>query len=238
MHHHVSGKLWCTTWAGATAVGPHPSFDPPAEQGAELRLLPGPHIHNCANRRGNGAGRYELPRVQRLGLFFLFLSCLVHATCCRGRCEVVVLHSLSSGQDVLPSGILLALQKGSKITEWSGLEGTSVGHPVQPPCRSRVSYSRLHRTLSRWVLNISRERKFPCIPQKCAKCCEKKHFQRVPQPVQARGVRRSRLVVQRCQIKGWVRKNGLARSRSAQVKVVSWHLVWPSSAWPLARGVS
>ena len=34
-----------------------------------------------------------------------------------------------------------------RITEWSGLEGTSVGHPVQPPCRSRVSYSRLHRTL-------------------------------------------------------------------------------------------
>jgi len=32
-----------------------------------------------------------------------------------------------------------------------------VCHLVQPPCRSRVSYSRLHRTLSRRVLNISRE---------------------------------------------------------------------------------
>jgi len=41
--------------------------------------------------------------------------------------------------------------------EWSGLEGTSVGHVVQPSCRSRVTYSRLERTLSRRVLNISRE---------------------------------------------------------------------------------
>ena len=32
-----------------------------------------------------------------------------------------------------------------------------MGHLVQPPCKSRVTYSRLHRTLSRQVLNISRE---------------------------------------------------------------------------------
>jgi len=31
-----------------------------------------------------------------------------------------------------------------------------VGHLVQSPCQSRVTYSRLHRTFSRWVLNISR----------------------------------------------------------------------------------
>jgi len=43
------------------------------------------------------------------------------------------------------------------ITECSGLEETSVGHLVQPLCESRVTQSRLQRTLSRWVLNISRE---------------------------------------------------------------------------------
>ena len=32
-----------------------------------------------------------------------------------------------------------------------------MGHPVQPPCRSRLTYSRLHRTLSRGVLDSSRE---------------------------------------------------------------------------------
>jgi len=32
-----------------------------------------------------------------------------------------------------------------------------VGHPVQPPCQSRVAYSSLHSTLSRRLLNISRE---------------------------------------------------------------------------------
>ena len=32
-----------------------------------------------------------------------------------------------------------------------------MGHPVQPSCPSRVTYSRPHRTLSRRVLNISRE---------------------------------------------------------------------------------
>ena len=45
------------------------------------------------------------------------------------------------------------ISQNHRITEWSGLEGTSVGHLGQPPCRSRVTQSRLHRR----VLNISRE---------------------------------------------------------------------------------
>jgi len=44
-----------------------------------------------------------------------------------------------------------------RTTKCSGLEGTSVGHPVQPPCPSRVTQSRLHSTASRRVWNISRE---------------------------------------------------------------------------------
>jgi len=38
-----------------------------------------------------------------------------------------------------------------------GVRRDSGDHLVQPPCRSRVTYSRLHRTVSRWVLSISRE---------------------------------------------------------------------------------
>ena len=37
-----------------------------------------------------------------------------------------------------------------RIPAWQGLEGTSVGHPVQPFCRSRVTQSRLHRTSETW----------------------------------------------------------------------------------------
>ena len=47
--------------------------------------------------------------------------------------------------------------KDPRITECLGLEGTSVGHPAQPSCQSRVTQSRLHRTASRRSLNISRE---------------------------------------------------------------------------------
>ena len=52
------------------------------------------------------------------------------------------------------SGSLFLLITESQNVQ--GLKGTSVGHLVQPSCRSRVTYSRLHRTLSRRVLNISR----------------------------------------------------------------------------------
>ena len=66
------------------------------------------------------------------------------------------LLSMRSWETHLAS-VNLKITESHRITECSGLEGTSVGHLVQPPCRSRVTYSRLHRTASRRVLNISRE---------------------------------------------------------------------------------
>jgi len=56
-------------------------------------------------------------------------------------------------------GLLAYLQNSQnhRITKCYKLEGTSVGHLVQPPSRGRVIYSRLHRTASNQVLNISGE---------------------------------------------------------------------------------
>jgi len=57
-----------------------------------------------------------------------------------------------TGENMLPAGVrqlqhppngLQNRQDSWRITEWQGLEGTSVGHPVQPSCQSRVTYSRL-----------------------------------------------------------------------------------------------
>lgn len=37
------------------------------------------------------------------------------------------------------------------------VEGTSEGYLVQPPCSSWTTYSRLPKTMTRWLLNISKE---------------------------------------------------------------------------------
>ena len=51
--------------------------------------------------------------------------------------------------DPKPKRNIARASQNHRITDCSGLAGTSVGHPVQPSCRSRVTYSRLHRTASR-----------------------------------------------------------------------------------------
>ena len=56
-----------------------------------------------------------------------------------------------------PWPVLCESSQNHRITDWQGLEGTSVGYLFHPPCQSSITYSRLHRTLSRQVLNISRE---------------------------------------------------------------------------------
>ena len=76
--------------------------------------------------------------------------------------ECTYRKSLRGENLTIPSIILWQVDHFSesqnhRITECSGLEETSVGHLIQFLCRSRVAYSRLHRTLCRRVLNISRE---------------------------------------------------------------------------------
>ena len=111
-----------------------------------------------------------LPLVPRFGLFVLPQGAVKPAQVHHGHVvsgaqvdglPVVGHSSLGSPwrAEQLLNGSLrkILLQIQHRITECLGLEGTSVGHPVQPPCRSRVTQSRLHRTLSRRGWNISRE---------------------------------------------------------------------------------
>jgi len=65
--------------------------------------------------------------------------------------------ALGTGQEHALLNRASKSSQNHRITEWWGLEGTSVDHPTQPPCRSRVTQSRLHSTVSRRGLSISRE---------------------------------------------------------------------------------
>jgi len=53
---------------------------------------------------------------------------------------------------------ILIIYKLFQITEWLKLEATSGDYLVQPPCSSRATYSQLPRTMSRQLLNISKDR--------------------------------------------------------------------------------
>ena len=75
-----------------------------------------------------------------------------HPSGARPGCPHYKVISLDTGH--LCSGNWITESQNHRML---GVGRDSMGHLVQAPCRSRVSYSRLHRTLSRWVLNISRE---------------------------------------------------------------------------------
>jgi len=64
-----------------------------------------------------------------------------------------------------------------RITEWSALEGPSVGHPVQPSCPSRVTYSRLQRTLSTGLPRAQPRAWGPALLSRCWKCGRRDHRQ-------------------------------------------------------------
>ena len=45
----------------------------------------------------------------------------------------------------------------SQITEWPSLGGMSKSHLIQCSCSSRTTWSQLPRTISRWLLNVSKD---------------------------------------------------------------------------------
>lgn len=48
-------------------------------------------------------------------------------------------------------------QSSNRLTQWLGLEGTSRGYLVQLPCSRGAIKSQLPKTISRWLLNISKD---------------------------------------------------------------------------------
>ncbi|KAK4818676.1 hypothetical protein QYF61_017421 [Mycteria americana] len=73
--------------------------------------------------------------------------------------NLTILCSDSNGKN-RSSARILQIIKGKDYespTEWLRLEGSSGGHLVQPPCSSGATYSQLPRTMSRQLLNISKD---------------------------------------------------------------------------------
>jgi len=72
-------------------------------------------------------------------------------------CQVITSHTAAFTRNNKATFLLVWIITESQNHRMVGVGRDLCGSSSPTPCQSRVTYSRLHRTLSRWILNISRE---------------------------------------------------------------------------------
>jgi len=87
-----------------------------------------------------------------------------------------MLNFLLSSVTFIPK--LFCIYSISQFTEWLRLEGTSGGHPDQPPCSSTATYSWLPKTMSWWLLSISSARDSTTSLATCSSAQPPSHYRK------------------------------------------------------------